>query len=436
MRCDIMEIKSLYEIYLCQPQICTDTRNITEGCLFFCLKGDNFDGNTFARQAMETGAACVVTNDKSLSNDSRFFVVDDTLETLQQLAQYHRKQLSIPIIGITGTNGKTTTKELVSTVLQTKYRITFTQGNLNNHIGVPLTLLSIPADSEIAIVETGANHPGEIADLCRLVLPTYGIITNIGTAHIEGFGSRENIIKTKKAMYDAVMDNGGTLFVNGEDATLCECAGDYDQQILYGNCDQSSCTGHIAAMDPYLSVTCAAPDEEGNSQPVTFRTNLTGDYNLPNILCAIAVGLAFGVSLEEATAAIRDYVPTNHRSQVSTVGTNTVIADYYNANPTSMSAAIRNLAALNAERKAAILGDMLELGVVSREEHLRIYELCKESGIAALFVGRCFKELNINEMVVFQNVEELNGYLLEHPFHDSMILIKGSRGIHLEKVVI
>lgn len=431
-----MEIKSLYQTYLRHPQICTDTRKITEGCLFFCLKGDNFDGNAFALQAAEAGAACVVTNDTSLSGDSRFFVVDDTLAALQELALYHRQQLSIPVIGITGTNGKTTTKELVSTVLQTKYRITFTQGNLNNHIGVPLTLLSIPADTEIAIVETGANHPGEIADLCRMVLPTYGIITNIGTAHIEGFGSRENIVKTKKAMYDAVMERGGTLFVNGADETLCTCAGDYDYQILYGNCDESCCTGRISAMDPYLSVTCTAPDEEGNEPEVTFRTHLTGDYNLPNILCAVAVGLTFGISLEDAAAAIRDYVPSNHRSQVVTSGTNTVIADYYNANPTSMAAAIRNLANLNAPAKAAIMGDMLELGAVSHEEHLRIYNLCKENGINALFVGNCFKELGINDMNVFSNVDEVNAYLQEHPFRDTMILIKGSRGIHLEKVVL
>ena len=429
-----MDIKTLYQTYLHHPQICTDTRKITEGCLFFCLKGENFDGNAFARQAAEAGAACVVTTDASLSGDSRFFVVEDTLATLQELALYHRQQLSIPVIGITGTNGKTTTKELVSTVLQTKYRITFTQGNLNNHIGVPLTLLSIPVDTEIAIVETGANHPGEIADLCRMVLPTYGIITNIGTAHIEGFGSRENIVKTKKAMYDAVMANGGTLFVNGEDETLCDCAGDYDYQILYGNCDESCCTGRISAMDPYLSVTCATPDEEGNAPEVTFRTHLTGDYNLPNILCALAVGLTFGISLEDAAAAIRDYTPSNHRSQVVTSGTNTLIADYYNANPTSMAAAIRNLAALNAPAKAAILGDMLELGAVSAEEHLRIYNLCKEHGINTLFVGDCFKNLNINEMKAFSNVEELNDYLKTHPFENTMVLVKGSRGIHLENV--
>ena len=429
-----MDITTLYQTYLRHPQICTDTRKITEGCLFFCLKGENFDGNAFARQAAEAGAACVVTNDSSLAGDNRFFVVEDTLAALQELALYHRQQLSIPVIGITGTNGKTTTKELVSTVLQTKYRITFTQGNLNNHIGVPLTLLSIPADTEIAIVETGANHPGEIADLCRMVLPTYGIITNIGTAHIEGFGSRENIVKTKKAMYDAVMERGGTLFVNGADETLCACAGDYDYQILYGNCDESCCTGRISAMDPYLSVTCAAPDEEGNAPEVTFRTHLTGDYNLPNILCAVAVGLTFGISLEDAAAAIRDYVPSNHRSQVVTSGTNTVIADYYNANPTSMAAAIRNLANLNAPAKAAILGDMLELGAVSHEEHLRIYNLCKENGINALFVGNCFKELGINDMNVFSNVDEVNVYLQDHPFNNTMILIKGSRGIHLEKV--
>ncbi len=427
-------LQSLYEIYLRYPQICTDTRNITDNCLFFCLKGENFDGNAFARQAAEKGAACVVTTDSSLVGDERFFIVDDTLTALQQLAGLHRKHLAIPVVGITGTNGKTTTKELVATVLKSKYRVTYTQGNLNNHIGVPLTLLSIRPDAEIAIVECGANHVGEIADLCEIALPTYGIITNIGTAHIEGFGSKENIVLTKRAMYDSVMKQGGTLFVNGNDETLCGCAGDYELQVLYGNCDESICEGRIAAMNPYLSVSCCAHLEEETEQTVTFATHLTGDYNLPNILCAVAVGLTFNVSLEDAAAALSNYVPTNNRSQVSTVGTNTLISDFYNANPTSMTAALHNLAHLSHPHKVAILGDMLELGSVSHDEHLKIYQLCKELSIDAYFVGNCFKELNIREMNVFSDVDELNSFLKENPIENAMLLIKGSRGIHLEKV--
>ena len=420
-------IEKIYEAFLSHPKICTDTRNIQADSLFFCLKGENFDGNTFALQALEAGAAYVVTNRQDLRGNDRCFVVDDTLATLQQLARHHRRQFSIPFIGITGTNGKTTTKELTAQVLQTKYRVTFTQGNLNNHIGVPLTLLTVNADTEIAIIEMGANHPGEIADLCRIAEPTHGLITNIGVAHIEGFGSPENIVKTKRALYESVMERKGTVFVNAADAILAECAGSYQPQVRYGNASDSICQGHITDMNPCLTI-----EAEG----VSIATHLTGEYNLHNILGAIAVGRFFGISTEEAGRALEAYMPSNHRSQIIQAGSSTVIADYYNANPTSMAAAIRNLANLNAPAKAAILGDMLELGAVSHEEHLRIYNLCKENSINALFVGNCFKELDINDMNVFSNVDEVNGYLQEHPFRDTMILIKGSRGIHLEKVVL
>lgn len=419
-----MMMEELYKIYLQHPQICTDTRKITSGCLFFCLKGENFDGNRFALQAADAGATCVVTENESLRGDDRFFVVNDALQTLQQLAKHHREQLSIPVIGITGTNGKTTTKELVSTVLQSKYKITFTQGNLNNHIGVPLTLLSIPADAEIAIVEMGANHPGEIADLCRLSQPTFGLITNIGTAHIEGFGSRENIVQTKRALYDSVMSRNGLLFVNGGDPTLVSCAGNYSKQVLYGDCSESKCRGEIVEMNPYLSVRV---------QDVTFQTHLTGEYNLANIVGAMTVGAHFGISASEAAAALSAYQPTNNRSQVGQVGSNTVISDFYNANPTSMMAALRNLCHLQHAHKAAILGDMLELGAVSREEHLAVVRFCQENDIETIFVGSNFKALNLPEITVFENVDVLNEHLSAHPIENALVLIKGSRGIHLEK---
>lgn len=420
----------MYSIYLKHPQICTDTRKIIPGCLFFCLKGENFDGNRFATQALEQGASYVVTENTELTNHPRCIVVQDSLKALQELAAEHRRNLEIPVIGITGTNGKTTTKELIAIVLKTKFKISFTQGNFNNHIGVPLTLLSIPADTEIAIVEMGANHPGEIADLCQISQPTYGVITTIGKAHLEGFGSEENIIKTKSALYESVIKRNGTLFVNGGDAVLTKCAERATPSttiIKYGKCEGSTCDGEIVDMNPYLAIKVG---------DVTFRTHLTGDYNLVNILCAIAIGKHFGISESAAAEAISNYVPTNNRSQINQVGSNVVIADFYNANPTSMKAAILNLAHLAHPNKKAILGDMLELGHISEEEHRHIVELCKAQNIDAFFVGENFAALQIPGMKVFPNVEALNDYLQQHPFADSMILIKGSHSIHLDKAVV
>ncbi|MCQ2280984.1 MAG: UDP-N-acetylmuramoyl-tripeptide--D-alanyl-D-alanine ligase [Bacteroidales bacterium] len=418
-------IEQLYRTYLQHSEICTDTRKINAGCLFFCLKGENFDGNTFATQALEAGAAAVVTTRTDLPTDDRIFVVDDTLKTLQQLASHHRQQLDIPFIGITGTNGKTTTKELVATVLQTKYKIAYTQGNFNNHIGVPLTLLSIPTDTEIAIVEMGANHVGEIAGLCDIAQPNYGLITNIGVAHIEGFGSKENIIKTKRAMYEAVMGCKGTIFVNGGDSTLTACAGDYQKQVRYGACADSTCPGEITDMNPYLEISI-----EGKK----YRTHLTGEYNLPNMLCAIAVGKYFGVDAATAASAIANYEPSNNRSQIIERESNTIIADFYNANPTSMTAAINNLAHLPHPNKCAILGDMLELGSVSEQEHRNIVELCQKNKISAIFVGHCFAQLNLPDVTVFHDVDEANAHLAAHPIRNAMILVKGSRGVHLERI--
>ena len=418
-------MENLYEIYRHHQQVCTDTRNIVPGCLFFCLKGEHFDGNQFVQQALEAGAAYVVTENEDFQGHPNCIVVPDTLRALQDLAHEYRKRLTISVIGITGTNGKTTTKELIATVLRTKYKVACTQGNFNNHIGVPLTLLSIPLDAEIAIVEMGANHVGEIAELCKIVEPTHGVITNIGKAHLEGFGSYDNIIKTKSALFKSVISNYGTLFLNGGDDVVQCCAGIYPHQVAYGNCPHSVCVGFIEKMDPYLSVRIA---------DYVFSTHLTGEYNLNNILCAIAVGDYFNIDKVTAAQAISNYQPTNHRSQIEHVGEHIVIADYYNANPTSMEAALRNLAHLSHPHKVAILGDMLELGDSSHEEHQRMIAICKEANFETYLVGEQFTEVSDGTFPTFPNVEALNVFFKSHPLSAAMILVKGSRGIHLEQV--
>lgn len=417
-------MENLYKLYRQFPQICTDTRNIIPQSLFFCLKGENFDGNNFATQALEAGAAYVVTERQDLKDNPYCVVVDDSLKTLQQLAQYHRQQLQIPVIGITGSNGKTTTKELVAAVLSRKYKTSYTQGNLNNHIGVPLTLLSITDEHQIAIVEMGANHPGEIADLCELSMPNYGLITNIGVAHIEGFLSKENIITTKKALYRSVMGCKGTLFVNIDDDILTQDL-NYQPIITYATQKQADITGRVVRNDGLISI-------ELFGQKVD--THLTGAYNLYNMLAAAAVGHHFGVSNEDICAAIAQYQPANHRSQVEHKGSNTIIADYYNANPTSMTAALHNLIGIEHPHKVAILGDMRELGSVSDEEHARIIQLCRDHQIETYFVGGEFRKHLNDHPHSFIDVEEANQYLEQYPLNDALILVKGSHSIHLDKL--
>lgn len=419
-------MENLYEIYLQYPLICTDTRAITSNCLFFCLKGDNFDGNKFALKALDMGAAYVVTEDSALSANPRCIVVEDTLQALQQLAVMHRKHLNIPILGITGTNGKTTTKELVAAVLSQKYKVAFTQGNLNNHIGVPLTLLSIRKEDEIAVVEMGANHVGEIAALCEISQPDLGIITNIGTAHMEGFLSFENIVKTKKALYQYVMKNNGTLFVNLDDAVLTEKL-NYDKIVGYGKADNNLVRSRIVEMNPFLSI-----EMFGNQ----VNTQLTGVYNFNNILCAATVGQFFAVDSSAICRALADYSPNNHRSQIIKTDKNEIIADYYNANPSSMKLALENLVAIQNPHKVAILGDMRELGTVSEEEHKKMISFCENAAIEAFFVGPEFYKLRGNSHYFFENTTALNQYLETHPIENCLLLMKGSRGIHLENVVI
>ncbi len=411
-------MKELYAKFQAHPQICTDSRNIVPDSLFVCLKGERFDGNQFALQALEKGAAYVITEDENLRDNARCIVVDDALQTLQELANYHRQQLNIPVIGVTGTNGKTTTKELIHAVLQSQFRTACTKGNLNNHIGVPLTLLSIKPTDEIAIVEMGANHAGEIEFLCNIALPTFGVITNIGKAHIEGFGSVETIIQTKKALYRSVIQNQGTLFVNVNDKILRDGL-DYDKVVFYAEGGEEN----IVSMSPYLRIRVAGRE---------IDTQLTGSYNIYNFLAAASIGQHFGIRDEKIAQALADYTPTNHRSQVNTIGSNTIISDYYNANPTSMEAALRNFAKLTHPRKRAILGDMRELGAISREEHLHIISLCRELAIDAIFVGPEFCALHSGNC--FATTEELNAHLQQQPITDSMILVKGSNGIHLDKL--
>ncbi len=419
-------MERLYQIYKQHPRICTDTRNIIPNSIFFCLKGENFDGNNFALQAMEAGAAHVVTERQDLSGDERCTVVDDSLKTLQLLAQHHRRQLNIPVIGITGTNGKTTTKELVAAVLSMKYKTCFTQGNLNNHIGVPLTLLSITPEHEIAIVEMGANHPGEIADLCQLSMPNHGLITNIGTAHIEGFLSKENIIITKKALYRSVMERHGVLFVNIDDEILTRDL-NYQPLVTYASQKAADITGHIAKNDGLISIELLGR---------TIDTQLTGAYNLYNMLAAATVGHYFKVSEDDICAALAGYQPANHRSQVEHRGSNTIIADYYNANPTSMTAALNNLIGINHPHKVAVIGDMRELGSVSFEEHARIIRLCQDNNIETYFVGSEFGKQLAGNPHSFANVEEANSHFATHPLSNALILVKGSHSIHLDKLTL
>lgn len=411
-------MNNLYQKYQQSSCVCTDSRNLTPDCLFVCLKGANFDGNKFAAEVLEQGAKYVITENRDLQDNPRAVVVDDALKTLQQLANYHRQQLKMPVIGITGTNGKTTTKELINAVLSTTYKTACTKGNLNNHIGVPLTLLSIQPTDEMAIVEMGANHVGEIADLCEIADPDFGLITNIGVAHIEGFGSKENIIQTKKALYLHVIAQGGTLFVNETDNVLRNGLS-YDNVVYYGQ----DAEDQIVSMNPYLTIRVGTE---------TVETHLTGSYNIWNFMAAAAVGCFFQIPDNVIAKALGNYVPSNHRSQVDRIGSNVIISDYYNANLTSMTAALKNLSQLDHPRKVAILGDMRELGDLSVEAHTEISQLAENLHIEAYFVGQEFGK--VVKSNVFADVEEANAYFAAHPLENAMVLIKGSNSMHLNKL--
>ena len=418
---------SIYETYKQSYKISTDSRHIEPASVFFALKGERFDGNDFALEVAEAGVASLVVADRpSLPDHPRIVKVKDSLRMLQALALYHRLQMThLKVLSITGTNGKTTTKELVSAVMAKKYNTIFTQGNLNNHIGVPLTLLRITPDTEFAIVEMGANHPGEIRTLANLACPDYGIITNIGKAHLEGFGSFEGVIKTKNELYEQLKSTNGITFVNGDNALLMDLSKEMNRHT-YGT-TTADCLVRPESCAPYLAVSW-----EGQ----TIQTRLVGSYNFENVAAAIAVGTHFGVPANDIKAALEDYQPTNSRSQVIE-GRNRIIMDAYNANPTSMNASIRNFRQIAGDDALLILGDMRELGDASEQEHRAILDLIKTLGFRQAFlVGSCFQRYNDNpDYLTFENMMALAAHLALNPVEDRTILVKGSHSIQLEKIL-
>ncbi len=428
-----MTIEELYRIYLDHPTVCTDTRKITKDCLFFALKGENFDGNSFAAKALEAGAAFAVIDNPQFKLNERCLLVADVLTTLQQLAAQHRSLLTIPVIGLTGTNGKTTTKELIRSVLSQKFKTYATSGNLNNHIGVPLTILGIDKQSEIAIIEMGANHQKEIELLASIAKPTHGLITNVGKAHLEGFGGFEGVKKGKGELYDNLKSSGSTVFINNENEHLMEMnrARQLTHVIYYGNKEGALVGGSIVENNPLLTVKW---NYEGSQYEV--RTNLTGSYNLENILASIAIGLHFGLSAEHINAGIETYMPGNNRSQVTRTASNTLICDYYNANPSSMSVALENFEAIDAANKVIILGDMFELGEESDAEHTAVLKKALNTiANKRIFIGKTFKKMGANVSAeFFEKTEEAAAELKKHPLQGATILIKGSRGMRMEQL--
>ncbi len=410
----------------CDLTICTDTRNIIKGSLFFALKGENFNGNEFALTALEQGAKYVVIDEEKYNTDERCIKVKNVLKALQYLAQYHRRQFDIPVIGITGSNGKTTTKELIAAVLGKKYNPLVTEGNLNNHLGVPFTLLKIRKEHDIAVIEMGANKPGDIAQLAEFAEPNYGIITNVGKAHLEGFGSFENVIATKCELYDAIEYANGTVFINSDDKTLLKNAPAINL-FTYGKTGQVKTT--LTDLNPFLSFKWSA----GHYHSEVVQTKLVGSYNLPNFAAAVTIGYFFEVDESDICDALAAYEPTNNRSQISKINDNTLIVDCYNANVTSMNAALENFKQITAENKIAILGDMKELGAVSLEEHQNIVDWLNDNNINAMLVGPEFGKTN-HQLQHFETVEQLIESRTEK-YKNSFILLKGSRGIKLEKMI-
>ena len=425
-----MTVQEFYETYYVKyPHVSTDTRTISEGSIFIALKGENFDGNQYALKALEQGAVCAVVSNASIASD-KCVVVDDTLQFLQDLARYHRQQLHIPVIGITGTNGKTTTKELVSTVLAQKFKVEYTRGNLNNHIGVPLTLLSIAPDVEIAVVEMGANHPGEIKTLVNIACPTYGLITNVGKAHLLGFGSFENIIKTKTELYEYVASVNGTIFIDADNQNLTQNLRGVTNLVKYSFNASSENSGKMLDNAIYAAFTFT---HDGKS--IDIHSSLYGEYNAKNMLAAATVGTYFGVSAEQIKTAIEGYVPSNNRSQTKKTEKNTLILDAYNANPTSMRASLETFVGMNAQNKCVILGEMFELGEASEKEHKGILEILKGSNIQSINLVGNWPHIDGVNAHYYATSEELKQQLLVHPITNATILVKGSRGVKLEVVV-
>ncbi|MDQ3844825.1 MAG: UDP-N-acetylmuramoyl-tripeptide--D-alanyl-D-alanine ligase [Bacteroidota bacterium] len=423
-----MTIEELYQIYLQYPSVQADTRKLQQGDLFFALKGPNFNGNEFAAQALENGAAYAVIDEEQYAVEGKTILVDDVLNTLQQLAKHHRQQFSIPFIAITGSDGKTTTKELIHAVLCTTYTTYTTEGNLNNHIGVPLTILKIKKDAQMAVVEMGANHRNEIASYCTIALPSHGIITNCGKAHLEGFGGEEGVRKGKGELFDHLRQYGGTAFVMWDYDYLQQMSSGIPFIYKYGTYN-ADVEGITLQSDPFLKV------QFNKGMKATVDTQLVGSYNLPNVLAAAAVGLYFNVPEEKITTAITNYTPSNSRSQLLQKGDNKIILDAYNANPTSMKLAIENFARLPENNKTLILGAMAELGVDSIKEHEAIVtQIQQYPWRQVLLVGGDFLKLQPS-FPTFPSTTEAGNWLQQQQVHDSYVLIKGSRSMQMEKIL-
>ena len=429
-----MNLSALYQIFLDCQLVTTDSRNCPEGSLFIALKGESFNGNAFAGKALETGCAYAIIDEPeyAVEGDQRYILVDDCLQTLQQLANYHRRQLGTRVIGITGTNGKTTTKELISAVLSQSHNILYTLGNLNNHIGVPSTLLRLKAEHDLAVIEMGANHPGEIKFLSEIVEPDCGIITNVGKAHLEGFGSFEGVIKTKGELYDFLRKKeGSTVFIHHDNAYLMNIAGGLNL-IPYGTEDNLYVNGRITGNSPYLTFEWKA-GKDGETYQV--QTQLIGEYNFPNALAAITIGLFFGVEATKINEALAGYTPQNNRSQLKKTNDNTLIIDAYNANPTSMMAALQNFRNMEVPHKMLLLGDMRELGAESAAEHQKIADYIKECDFEEVWlVGEQFAAAE-HFFKTYPNVQEVIKELETNKPKGYTILIKGSNGIKLSSTV-
>jgi UDP-N-acetylmuramoyl-tripeptide--D-alanyl-D-alanine ligase len=425
----MMEIQELYSLFEKHPLICTDTRKILPGSLFFCLKGSNFNGNKFAAKAIENGAAYAIIDEAAYASGEKTIRVKDTLACLQQLAKYHRTKLKIPVIGITGSNGKTTTKELLYAVLSKKYKVYATPGNLNNHIGVPLSVLEITPDYDMAIIEMGANHLGEIRDLCKISQPDFGLITNIGKAHLEGFGSFENVITAKTELYKSIEKRKGLVFLNNNNSILKEHVGTI-KCFTYGTNQNSDIHVNFLVANPFVKI-------HWENKKIIIESKLIGKYNFENILSAVAIGEYFKVDPLQIKEAIEDYEAKNFRSQFIQKGSNLVILDAYNANPTSMIAALENFNLMQSTHKIVMLGDMLELGTYKDAEHSKIIEFLIDSNYDQVFlVGTLFSKANLRrDFLTFNTSAELKIYLEQNPIKKALILVKGSRGTQMENVV-
>lgn len=433
-----METAELYTLFRQYPSVTTDSRMCAKGSIFFALRGERFNGNLYAEKAIEAGCAYAVVDEEPEKENDRIILVEDVLKALQKLANWHRKKLKIPIIGITGTNGKTTTKELIAVTLSKEFKVAYTQGNFNNHIGVPLTLLSMNKSHEIGVVEMGASRPGDIRELCEIAEPNYGIITNVGKAHLEGFGSIENLVNTKCELYDFIREHGGKVFVNKDNRILYDRSEGMDR-ILYGKNDPSLfASGMIAHATPFLEFDWSFFDSA-----CRVKTRLVGEFNFDNAIAAVAVCKFFGINAERISAALEEYEPTNNRSQFKRTEKNDLIVDAYNANPTSMKAALDFFSSIPSSlSKMVILGEMKELGESSDEEHGKMLQcLRKQSFDKVYLVGDIFNK-DVNKVIaekntfrLFGDVDELIETLKKEPVSHHYILLKGSHSVHLEKAI-